>query len=334
MAEKTHTPVFPIYAVCGGEPFLKRQAIDRIVYDVLGDADRSLALSEYECATSVAELASVLDDLRTLPFLSERRLVMVREADKFITAFREQLEEYAASPSPTGVLLIECKSLPGNTRLAKQIAKIGQVLKFEPMKPYEVPRWLATHARQTYGLQIDSRAAAKLCDLVGAELGLLDAELQKCFIYVGDRKQIALADVEALVGQQREEQVWGILTAIGEGNRQRALQLWEEVVQTDRAAEARAVGGLAFTVRRLLKAKRAEEAGASTGELMRELWARDERQVRQQLGAFTTAQVEDMLAWLLEADVAAKTGLCSVQASIERFIVEVTQRGHGTRRVG
>ena len=76
MAEKTHTPVSPIYAVCGGEPFLKRQAIDRVVYDVLGDADRSLALSEYECATSVAELAGVLDDLRTLPFLSERRLVM------------------------------------------------------------------------------------------------------------------------------------------------------------------------------------------------------------------------------------------------------------------
>jgi hypothetical protein len=65
---------------------------------------------------------------------------------------------------------------------------------------------------------------------------------------------------------------------------------------------------------------------------MRELWVRDERQLRQQLNAFTTAQVEDMLARLLEADVAAKTGLCSVQASIERFIVELSQGSRGTRR--
>jgi DNA polymerase-3 subunit delta len=192
---------------------------------------------------------------------------------------------------------------------------------------------VVSHCKETYGAQIDARAADKLCTLVGAELGLLDAELQKCLIYVGERKQIGLTDVETLVGQQREEQIWDILSAVGEGNRQRALQLWEDVVQTDRAAEARAVGGLAFTVRRLLKAKRAEEAGASLGELMRELWVRDEQQARRQLGAFTTAQVEDMLTRLLETDVAAKTGLCSVQSSIERFIVELTQRNRAVRRV-
>lgn len=69
--------------------------------------------------------------------------------------------------------------------------------------------------------------------------------------------------------------MWGIVSAIGEGDEKKALALWEEVCQTDRAAEARAVGGIAFTVRRLLKAKRAEEAGATSGELMRELWIRD-----------------------------------------------------------
>ncbi|MBI4581000.1 MAG: DNA polymerase III subunit delta, partial [Planctomycetes bacterium] len=248
--------------------------------------------------------------------------------------YREALEDYAAKPSPTGVLLIECKSMPGNTRLAKLIAKVGQVLKFEPMPAYKVPGWLATWCREAYGVQIDNNAALKLCDLIGPELGLLDAEVQKCAIYIAGRARITLADVEALVGQQREEQVWNILSAIGAGDEQRALQLWEEVCQTDRAAEARAIGGLAFTVRRLLKAKRAEEAGASPQELKGILWVRDDPTLRRELGAFTTAQVEEILTRLLEADVAAKTGRASVQASVEKLIVEMSRRRGPRRAVG
>jgi len=331
-ASKPATPA-PIYAVSGAEVYLKRRAVEQIVTEVLGNADRALALSEYDCSTSVAELASVLDDLRTLPFLTDRRLVVVREADKFITQYRPALEDYAASPSSTGVLLLECKSLPANTRLHKRIAEIGKVLKFEALPPFKVPGWVTSHCKESYGVAIEQQAAAKLVDLVGPDLGLLDAELQKCALYIGARKQIALADIEALVGQQREEQVWNILSAIGAGDEQQALTLWEEVCQTDHAAEARAVGGIAFTVRRLLKAKRAEEAGAPAGELMRDLWIRDERQLRKELGAFTTAQVEEMLSRLLEADVRTKSGLGSVQTSIERLIVEMSRRS-ASRRTG
>ncbi|MCL2329813.1 MAG: DNA polymerase III subunit delta [Phycisphaerae bacterium] len=326
MSAKSKKPVVPIYAVAGAEPFLKRQAMTRIIDDVLGDADRTLAMSEYDGSSGSAELSSVLDDLRTLPFLTDRRLVLLRDADKFITQHRDALETYAANPSETGVLLIECKTMPATTRLAKQIAKIGELIKCDAPKGYEVSRWVVTHCKAAYSAQIESRAAEKLCHLVGTELGLLDAELQKCLLYAEPRKQINLADVDALVGQQREEQIWNVLDAVCEGNRAKALQLWEEVVQTDRAAEPRAVGGMAFKVRQLLKAKRAQESGVSMDQLMRELWIRDEQQLRRRLDAFTTAQVEKMLAQLLETDVAMKTGMGTVHASIERFIVEFTER--------
>jgi DNA polymerase-3 subunit delta len=328
MPTPTENPVF-VHVVCGTETFLKRQAMEQIIREVLGDADRALALSEYDCAVTTAELAGVLDDLRTLPFLSKCRLVVVREADKFITLYREELEAYVAAPSPTGVLLIECKSMPGTTRLAKQIARVGRVLKFDPMPAYKIPPWLVSHCRNTYGVALEQRAAAKLCDLIGTDLGLLNAELEKCLLYASGRKQITLADVDALVGQHREEQVWNIISAVGQGDEKRALHLWEEVVQTDRAAEARAIAGIAFTVRRLLKAKRAEEGGASASDLMREMWIRDEQQLRRELGAFSTAQVEEILSRLLEADVAAKTGRMSVQASIEKLIVEMSRRRAG-----
>lgn len=299
----------------------------RLTDHILGKADRALALSEYEGAGASLELADVLDDLRTLPFLTPRRLVRVCDADSFITRYRQELEDYAENPSTTGVLLLECKTLAANTRLYKRISAVGKVIKCEPIAARKVPAWLVARARDHYGKRLDPRAAALLCDQIGADLGLLDAELQKLSLYVGDRRQISATEVEDLTGHCREEQVWGILSAIAAGDQARALELWEEVWQTDRAASARAIGGIAFTVRRLLNAKRAQEGGATVDELRKTMmiW-RDDQRLRAELASFTTSQVELMLCKLLEADVAAKTGVMSVRSSIEAFIIELCQR--------
>jgi len=325
----------PVYVVCGPEPFLKRQAISGITDRVLGGADRCLALREYDGSVAALELADVLDDLRTLPFLTDRRLVVLREADPFITRYRTQLETYIQDPSPTGVLLIECKTLPANTRLYKFVQAVGEVIKCEAPAARSIPSWLVNRCRDMHGIRLEARPAAMLCDLVGQDLGVLDGELQKLALYVGERERITAADVEALVGQYRQERVWGILSAIAAGDEPRALALWEEVWQTDRAAPGRAIGGIAFTVRRLLDAKRAQQAGASVRQVAGILMRRgDEQRLQAELAAFSLAQVEGMLCRLLEADVAAKTGLASVRSSIEAFIVELCHSREAHRALG
>ncbi len=317
-----------LYAVCGGESFLRRQAITELSDRILGPADRSLALAEYDGRSDTLEPADVLDDLRTLPFLVERKLVILRDADDFLkdSDHRADLEAYTEKPCERSVFVLECKTLAANTRLYKRIAAAGEVIKCEPIKPYQVPAWLADRARTTYGKRLTQPAAAMLGDQIGPDLGMLDAELQKLTIYVNTRDRIDVGDVEALGGRCREEQVWGILSAIGAGERGKALALWEEVWQTDRAAIGRAIGGLAFTVRRLLAAKQAELAGAPLDDLRKlmMIW-RDDQRLQRELNAFSVDQVERMLCRLLEADVAAKTGGVSVQSSIEAFIVDMCQ---------
>ncbi len=323
-------PSCPVCAVCGPEPFLKRQAIADLANRILGNADRALALTEY--VGSCALLADVLDDLRSLPFLSDRRLVVVRDADDFITRYRAELEEYAAQPSATGSLLLECKSLPANTRLYKRIVAVGEVVKCEEMKVWQVRQWLPERCREIHGKQLDPRAAALLLDQIGPELGLLDNELEKLAVYTGERKVINHVDVEALSGRSREEEIWDLLSSISSGHQARAITLWEQVWQTDKAAPHRAIGGLAYGVRRLLNAKRAQEAGASMEDLRKAMmiW-KDDQRLRAELAAFTTEQIELMLCRLLEADVAAKSGGASVQSSIEALIVEMCGR-RGSRR--
>lgn len=313
----------PIYIVFGPETFLRGEAVRAVCDRVLGDADRVLALSEYDGSSTGTELAQVLDDLRTLPFLTERRLVAVRDADSFISRYREQIEVYLDKPSPTGVLLLDCRSCPGNTKIHKKAAKIGEVIECKAFKGRQVAGWVADRAKSVHGLQIDARATALLCDLIGDDLGVLDAELQKIALYAGSRKRITVDDIHALVGQHREEEVWGILSALAAGDQARAMTLWEEVWQTDRAASARAVAGIAFKVRQLLAAKRAEKGGATMSEIAHSLWRSNDARLRAELAAFSIERIEEMLCRLLEADVAAKTGGVSVRSSIEAFIVDM-----------
>jgi DNA polymerase III subunit delta len=322
-----------VYAVFGAEAFLKREALVRITHQALGNADRSFSMSEYEGPS--AELAPIMDDLRTLPFLAERRLVIVREADPFITRFRPELEDYADKPTSTGVLVLECKSLPSNTRLYKKINALGGTVPCDAVKRMDVGRWLATRSHDAHGVQLAADAAALLADLVGTDLGLLDGELTKLALYVGERKRIAAEDVEALVGQQREEEIWGIMSAMAAGDERRALTLWEQVYQTDKAAEARSIAGIAYKVRQLLSAKKAQEAGAPEFEVAKlaMIW-RDPQRLHAELNAFTTAQLERILCRLLEADVAAKSGGISVQASIESLIIAVCQAKRARRTAG
>lgn len=307
----------PVYVVYGPEDFLKRQALEGVVNRLLPAAERSMALSEYDAGSKMPESAEVFDELRTLPFLAERRVVVIRDADAFITKCRQHLEDYVDDPSSSGTLVMECRSFPGNTKLAKKVKAVGEAIACEQIKGQRVGAWAVNHARETYGLRVDSEAGRLLADYIGEDLGRIDGELQKLGLYIGQRDRVTGKDVRALVGHSREEKVWGILEAIGKRDAATALHLWEDVWQTDRAASARAIAGIAYTVRKLIEAKR---GGKSP-------WGVD-------ASAFAVEDAEDMLCELLDADAAAKIGQASVRTSVEAFILKACGRRNPRRTAG
>src|SRR5689334_3774058 len=81
----------PLYVVAGDEDFLKRHVIALIRRWAVGDAGDDFSSSTH--AGDKATFADVFDDLQTLPFLGERRLVVVERADPFVTKARPQLEK-------------------------------------------------------------------------------------------------------------------------------------------------------------------------------------------------------------------------------------------------
>ena len=217
-AGEKHKPQ-PVYALYGDDPFLKREAFGLIVRAALGSPDEEVA----RFAGDSAVLADVLDELRTLPFLAKVRVVYVEDADKFVTNYRSELEQYVQKPAETGVLVLALKIWNSATRLAKLVAKAGVAVECKSPGDAELAGWLTGEAKAHHATTLDTDAARLLVELVGPEAGLLISELEKLSVYVGLRARITRDDVLKMVGAGRVERVWKVLEAATTGKATEAL---------------------------------------------------------------------------------------------------------------
>jgi len=145
------SPPKPIYAVFGDDAYLRRESLARIARAALGaDAD-DLSVSRF--AGESTALADVLDEVRTLPFLARARVAIVENADPFVTAHRRELEAFAERPAASGVLVLAVKSWPGNTKLAKQVEKVGLAVDCKTPGEKDLPRWLVGLAKGRSGVR-------------------------------------------------------------------------------------------------------------------------------------------------------------------------------------
>ena len=242
-----------LYVLHGDEAFLKRQ-VTRAIRDLAvgPDGDESAVSTFGEKVL----FSTVWDELESLPFYSPKRMVVVENADPFVTAHRALLEKKIEGKQlpASGLLVLDVKTWPANTRLAKMVAGASSIVcKTPPTKA--LAAWSADWAQRQHQKQLPTNAGQLLVELVGDDLGLLDQELLKLAIYVGDRVRITVEDVDLLVGNNRTQNVWRLLDLVGEGNGAEALRVLQRSLEQGEEP-FRLVGLLASQLRKLALASR------------------------------------------------------------------------------
>ena len=218
--KKRKPDVPPVVAVAGDEDFLKRRVVAHVLDRVVGGDGPSLAVSTF--AGDKTDISTVRNEVAAASFFGDRRVVVVENADPFVTKFRADLEKYAAAPSAAGVLVLDCKSFPATTKLAKALGDAGVIACKAPAE-HRLPAWCAEWCAAAYGKKLPTAAAQLLVELVGPAMGLLDGEMQKLADAIGQAPVIAEADVDRLVARSRSANVFKILDAVGDGRPGQAL---------------------------------------------------------------------------------------------------------------
>ncbi len=316
----------PIYVLAGDEDFLKRRCQHALISGLLGDADPSLALSVYP--GDKADLSTIRGELETLPFLCDLRLVIVEQADPFVTKHRSGLEKYLEKPSGCGILILDVKSWPGTTKLAKAVPDPATLVCKAPAG-FKLAGWCIEWCQAQYERKLLKNAAELLVELVGAQMGLLDSELAKLAVFVGKKSSIDAADVDALVGRSRSANVFKIMDAVGDGKPAQALGILSELFEEGEAPLG-IVGALGSQLRKLAMAGRLYRLGASVDQAMDQAgvasWPQARASARLQMKHLGQSRLDKLYEWLVDIDQGMKGGNpLPEKVQLERLIVRLAR---------
>lgn len=313
-----------LVALVGDEPFLAGQMLvllrDRLCPD---EADRAWAWREFAGDVD-PDPRDVFDEAATIPlFAGATRAAVVRSADGFVTAARETLEKLAGSPrgsgSGRGLVILEVRSLPANTRLAKALAKQGLIIDLSIPPRTNLATWVRQWSQSRHGIQLAAATAQRLLERLGNNLGQVDQALARLAAATDPAAKKTAIQPEAIddfAGSPLERTAWGMIDAAATGDAREAIAQLAALL----AAGENPIGisaQIASVVRRLSTAARLlalpGPAGRPAGveQALREAgvaaWPKALAQARESLGQLGPRRARLLPTVLLELDLALKS---------------------------
>jgi DNA polymerase-3 subunit delta len=311
-------PARCVYVLCGDDACLQDARRREIVARLIGDADPQVAVVTFDAA---AEMPEVLNELRTLPFLAPRRVVIVRDADAFVSAYRRALEDYLQAPTLTSTLVLSVKSWPRGTRLYKRVARIGAAVDCSLSGRGALRTWAAEAARRR-GKTLAADAAALLAETVGDDLATMDNEVEKLSLYVGRRKTITAEDVAALVPSSAAAADFALTNAVTAGDAPAALAALDKMLLA-RSDEFKITGQLAWHLRNALAGQQLAARGRPAEQAISpNTPARQKQAFRAMVRRRPLAVLQRDVRRLAAADVAMKSG-GDARSELQQLVVSL-----------
>jgi DNA polymerase-3 subunit delta len=312
-----------IYVIFGKEPGAVALELDNLISRLLSPDDRLTGL--FSCDGSKTAITEVLDELRTLPFLAPKRVVVIKNADKFISDNRELLEDYFDNPSPTGILVLTVESWRNDTKLAKKLADVGCLITVKTLGQSELPMRVIRYAYDAHKKKMDRQAAELVVELTGDDLAMLYSEIDKLALYSEGRSQITFSDVEQLIGRNRLFNAFEVIESCLANDFDRAVGRLRDMLEKDKDTEYTVIGAFAYHFRRMFSAKVLLDKGSNPQQVAKQMgiWHnRDE--FFAQAKKLSLRQIGGFLEELAELDYAIKTGRAKVDEAMEALVLKLS----------
>jgi DNA polymerase-3 subunit delta len=206
----------PVYVLSGEELLVSRVAA-RLKAALVTPVTQAFNCDVLEAKQSSA--TAILNAARTLPMMGKTRLVVVRDVEALAADGLGALVPYLADPAPSTVLVLIAHKVDGRLKFFQAAKKAGFHHVLEA--PRQLAPWLVAEAKRR-DAQLLPDAARRLVEVAGKDLGRLASALDSLSLYAGERA-IGPDDVDSLIADTSERNVFELCDAVSEGNRRRAL---------------------------------------------------------------------------------------------------------------
>ncbi len=227
------------YLMEGPEEYIKQQALQRLKEKLLPAGLEEMNLTELTDPDADALIAAA----ETLPFMGEKRLVVVKECNLLTSGKKTEdetkakaISDYVGHISPSTCLIFYVKGkADGRKKLYTLLKKKNAIVDFSPMSDAECASW-ASKTMQRMGKVLDRGTAEKLVFTVGRDAALLKQEMEKLAAYLEERDTVTPEDIDAVCTRSSEFTVFQMVVAQVAGDNQQAFSLLRDLI---RAGEER-----------------------------------------------------------------------------------------------
>ncbi len=311
-----------VYLFDGEEEFLKEEKVCKLAQDLLSEPTKDLNKTVFFAQD--VDGPTIVSHARTLPFLSSKRLIVVKEVERLSPVDEDLIVSYLKNPTKTTCLVLETKKADRKGKLYQAARSYGRIISFDRLYEDQIDRWIGSRVRN-FGKSISFEAREALRENIGGNLGTLSQAIEKVITYVGKKDEISAGDIEEVVGKSAKSRIFDLTDAIGRKQKARALKILHDLVGDGKNAPE-VIGMLFWQLRRITRAKRL----LTQGHLPRQKLA-SELKVHSsflddfiaQTRNFRMEELERGIELLLEADAKTKTGRMAQDVALELLVVRL-----------
>lgn len=307
-----------IYILYGEEAYLRNQYKDKIKNALLGEGD---VMNFHYFEGKDVRVGEVIDLAETMPFLAERRVIMLENSGLFSRG-GEELADYLAALSQTTYFVFVEPTVDKRSKLYKAATAKGRAIEFRAQDEMTLKRWILGLLKKE-NKNITERDLNLFLDKTGSGMENIRGELEKLLCYCMERDVITAQDIEAVCTKQVSSQIFDMINAVAERRQKTAMDLYYDLL-TLKEPPMRILFLITRQFNLLLQVKELKNKGYDANTIGEKVGLAGfiARKYVAQAAKFKEADLRRALTDCVEAEEAVKTGRMNDVMSVELLIVK------------
>lgn len=310
------------YLFWGKENYLKKKYEDSIKKAFVQDGSEFMNYDIFEDKKIPA--SRIIDSLETLPFLAEKRLVLVKDSGLFHTGRKEdseKLADYISKIPESSCLLFVEDEIDKRGKLYKSVVKYGFPLEFKTPDEKSLIRWVTDELNKEQ-IQIEGSTAAYFIRTIESNMEAISSELKKISAYIGKSGNVTKKEIDEICIPSFEAKIFDLVAAIGNKKPDIALEIYRNMILM-KESPIMILTMITRQFRLIYQSKLLIQSENGTAEIAQRLGQREfiVRECIKQAKNFSAEKLKKAIEDCLKTDVNVKTGKMGGELAVELLIL-------------
>lgn len=323
----------PFICIYGEDSGVVRSAADKLAQSLCPDLNDPFLSDKLSLEDILEDPSTLLDAAGTMSLMGGTKLIRLSGVNAECTApqlkkVQAAIESLLESPLDASVVLMTAAGLDNKASLIKSLEKSAQAacLRLYPDTAKDIAAVIQEIAT-SYNKSLAVDALLFLQENLGADRGITESEINKLCLYVGDKKEITLEDVLAVVAAAPSANLFKLCDAVGLRQKQ-DVDKYLELLEQEGTDMVMLQAQLLRHLKRLLIVKEKMALGLSSDQALKSLtppvMAFAQHQFMKQVNSHSLPRLKKTVEVFYKMQLESRQGQLPPELVIKRSILSLS----------